>query len=302
MAAHIGQPTRSRRFIKVYLMTWALLAVGALAYLALLVFPPPAAAPSPQTNLDAAKSEPATDTPEVPKALAEVRALEGNLSEVRKDVSELQDAMGERVVNENVVQSRLTALEERVATIDAPQPAGDSPQPPQATEPNAKLPDKTARKGPETHTTADILAKAEDAPEPPAPPPAPPKAKTPPAAPIETGSIPSKAEAIFGKAIVTPAARTDFAVQLAAGPLQMVRRSWWQLLKRYRGSLAALKPRIAAPGPGSGIYRLLAGPIPTKADAERICEQMNAGPEHCFAAAYTGTPLVRTRTDVVPES
>src|SRR5262245_4438114 len=105
MAAHIGQPTRSRRFIKVYLMTWALLAVGAVAYLTLLAYPQPSAAP-PRTEtaeLDAAKATPAAAT--ATKALAEVR---GSLTEIRKDVTHLQDAMGERVASEKAVKSRLT--------------------------------------------------------------------------------------------------------------------------------------------------------------------------------------------------
>ena len=67
MAAQIGQPTRSRRFIKVYLMTWAMLAIGALAYLAMLAFPPQAAAPPPRRT-----STPPRTAPAVSKALAEV--------------------------------------------------------------------------------------------------------------------------------------------------------------------------------------------------------------------------------------
>ena len=56
------------------------------------------------------------------KAVAEVR---GSLSEIRKDVTELQSAVGELVENEKVVQTRLTALEERVSTVDhRPPPAG----------------------------------------------------------------------------------------------------------------------------------------------------------------------------------
>ena len=262
MAAHIGQPTRSRRFIKVYLTTWAMLAVGALSYLAMLAFPPHAAVPAPQTDLDPAK----TGT-SVSKALAEVKSMRGSLSEIRKDVSQLQDAVGERVATEKVTQSRLTALEERVAGIDPPQP------PPA---PGAKQPDKTTYKAPEPHTTADILAKAQ----------------LPPPAPLETGSITSKTEIIFGEAVVKPVSQADFAVQLGAGSsLQALRQSWDQLVERHKGSLAALKPRVVAPRAEGGTYRLLAGPVPTKADADRICTELNVGSKACFATAYAGAPL-----------
>lgn len=277
MAAHIGQHTRSRRFIKVYLMTWGLLAVGALGYLTMLAFPPQAAAPPPQADLDPAKSGQA-----VAKVVAEVRSVQGSLSEVRKDVSQLKDAMGERVEKEKVADSRLTALEERVATID-----------PVQTPPAAKTPDKTARRLPETHTTADILAKTHEK-----APPAAPKVDTPPAAPIETGSIASQKEVqkeiVFGEAVVTPAAppQKNFAVHLAARPsLEELRQSWGELVGRHRSTLAALKPRVVAPRGEGGPYRLLAGPVPSKADADRLCREIGAAPKACFATPYAGAPL-----------
>jgi len=274
MAVHIGQPTRSRRFIKVYLMTWAVLAVGALAYLAMLAFPPLAATPH-------AELSPTNSAPDASKALAEVRSMRGSLSDIRKDVTQLQDAVGERVTNEKVVQSRLTVLEERVATIDPPHPAP-------VTAPNAKVPEKTARRVPDQHTTADILAKAQEAPVPPLAP----KASTPPAAPIETGSITSKVEITFGEAVVKLAAQKDFAVQLGAGPsLQALRENWGDLVERHSGSLAALQPRVVAPRAEGGPYRLLAGPVPSKADADRICRELAVGPKACFATAYAGAPL-----------
>ena len=129
MAEHIGQPTRSRRFVKLYLSTWALLASGALAYLAVLAFPPRAEAPVPPPRVSVA---PPNDSPTEVKVrqvkTAEVKALgqvQGSISEIRKDVSQLQEAVGERVINEKVVQTRLTTLEDRVSTID-----GQQDQPP----------------------------------------------------------------------------------------------------------------------------------------------------------------------------
>jgi SPOR domain len=276
MAAHIGQPTRSRRFIKVYLMTWAMLAVGAVAYLALLAFPQQAAAPPPDETAD--RNPAKTTAPGPDKTLAEVS---GSLTEIRKDVTHLQDAMGERVANEKSHQSRLTALEERVTGIEPPQT-------PPATAPSPK-PDKSARRLPDDVTTADILAKTKE--ETATPPPVK-IAAPPPVAPIETGSINSKDEIVFGEAVVTPATTKDFAVQLAAGPsLQVLRQSWSQLVERHGGALATLKPRIVAPRSEGGIYRLLAGPVPTKAEADRICAGLGVGPKACFVTAYAGSPL-----------
>jgi hypothetical protein len=60
---------------------------------------------------------------------------------------------------------------------------------------------------------------------------------------------------------------------------------------RHAGTLGTLKPRVVAPRGDGGVYRLLAGPLPTKADAERICSQLGVGAKACFATQYAGAPL-----------
>jgi hypothetical protein len=198
------------------------------------------------------------------------------------------------VTNEKAAQSRLTALEERVATIEPHQT-------PPATAPSSKPADKSVRKVPDV-TTADILAKTKEGPAAAPPVKASPVKTSPvktspvktsaPNGSIETGSIASREEIVFGEPVVTPAARKDFAVQLAAGPsLQVLRHSWGQLVERHGSALAALKPRIVEPRSEGGIYRLLAGPVPTKAEADRICAELGGGPKACFVTAYAGSPL-----------
>jgi hypothetical protein len=280
MAAHIGQPASSRRFIKLYLSIWALLASGALAYLAVLAFPPSAQAPAPpQVSL-----KPPQDTSTEVSArqvktteVKDMTQVQGSLNEIRKEVSPPPEAVGERPLNEKVVQTSPNAPEERVSTTDGAQP------PPAAAAPAAKVPGISvlATAGP---PVAEAPFKPVD--EPTAATSAPP-----PAASIETGSIPPKAEISFGEAVVTRAGPQEMAVQLAAGPsLQAVRQSWEQLSERY-GLLTALQPRVVAPRGDRGVYRLLAGPLPTKADAERICSQLGVGGKACFATQYTGAPL-----------
>jgi hypothetical protein len=195
--------------------------------------------------------------------------------------------MGERVTQEKVVQSRLSALEERVATIEAPQgpDASQAPAPPKAKVSDKA--DKVVRKVPDTITTANIInAPRPEATEPPAP-----KAEARPT-PIETGSIAAKSEITFGEAVVTPAGPKTFAVQLAASPsLQGLRQSWSQLVGKHGGALAALQPRVVPPRAEGGPFRLLAGPIATKADADRVCTEMGVGRNGCFATTYAGVPL-----------
>jgi sporulation related protein len=287
MATQIGQPARSRRFIKLYLSTWALLASGALAYLAVLAYPAPdTEAPTPQARVQLPKSAPA-EGPEVMK-IRQVKTTEvkspseaqgGSLSEVRKDAAPPQEAAG--------AQPSPNAPGERVAAVDTAQ------EPPPAA-PTTKVPGISLLPVGEPRPSGEAPFKPTD--ETPAPDqtqaqtPAqtPAAAQTPaPGAAIETGSIP-KAEIVFGEPVVT---RTGaMAVQLAAAPsLQAARESWEQLSDQH-GLLTTLQPRVIAPREEGGTYRLLAGPLSTKADAVRICSQLGMG-KACFATQYTGAPL-----------
>jgi TolA-binding protein len=288
MAAHIDQPTRSRRFVKLYLSTWALLASGALAYLAVLAFPPNIDAPAPSVSVRPAKAT-STEVTEVKVRqvkTAEVKALaemQGSISEIRKDVSQLQEAVGERVINEKAVETRLTSLEDRVSTIDS------RPESPSAT-PVTKVPGITLLPAGEPRPSVEPPFKSID--EPSATALAPAQGAPHEGASIETGSIPPKAEIVFGEPVVTRGGAPEMAVQLAAGPsLQAVRQSWELLSERYGGTLATLQPRVVAPRGEGGVYRLLAGPLPTKADAQRICSQLGVGRKACFATRYAGVPL-----------
>jgi hypothetical protein len=268
MAAHIGHPPRSRWFIKVYLCTWGLLAVGALAYLTLLAFPPQAVSPP------LATVAPPGGGGGTSKEIAEVR---GSIGEIRKDVTELKTSVGERVENEKGVKTRLSALEERVSTIDGAPPAAEGDQGKAATKEDEPSPGDASGK-----SQADI-----------APPTTPPVIKVVPApvTPIETGSISPKEEIVFGEPMVTRGGQ-EFAVQLAAAPsLNALKQSWGQLTERHAGALANLKPRVVGPRADGGIYRLIAGPLPTKADAERVCSELRVGPKACFATPYAGAPL-----------
>jgi cell division septation protein DedD len=280
MAAHIGQPAPSRRFIKIYLFTWGLLAVGALAYLLFLTFPPQAVSPR-----QAAVKPRGSDT----KAIAEVK---GSLGEIRKDVTELKTAVGERVENEKVVKTRLTALEDKVSTIATP-PEGGAKDKDAATEGDAAgvtLGDAAAKSQAETVSPPAEKAgeKVGDK-----------TGDRPPFVPIETGSLQPKPEAkaeakeeiVFGEPVVTKGGQ-EFAVQLAAAPsLNALKQSWGQLSERHAGALGSLRPRVISPRGEGGIYRLIVGPLPSKADAERVCSELRVGPKACFATPYAGVPL-----------
>lgn len=277
MAAYTDQPPRSRRFIKVYLATWALLAVGALAYLGLLAFHPAQGLhPRPQV----AEAEPNQVILALKRTTNEMGVVRRSLSEVQKEVADLKESTVERDAKDVAVSTRLTAVEEKLATLHASKDPADT-QPAKA-----KVSDRYQRKATAARTVAapqDVL--------PPAAAPAPSFKEDGPPIPLETGSISPKEEITFGEPVVTRTGPIAFAVQLAASPsLQGLRQSWGQLRDRH-GSLAALEPRVVAPRNDGGPYRLLAGPFATKTDAGRVCSEMGVGRNGCYVTTYIGTPL-----------
>jgi hypothetical protein len=46
-----------------------------------------------------------------------------------------------------------------------------------------------------------------------------------------------------------------------------------------------------APRSTGGPYRLVAGPLPSKADADKVCTEMAVGRSGCFSTTFVGEPL-----------
>jgi hypothetical protein len=278
MAAYTDQPSRSRRFIKFYLAGWAALAVGALAYLTFLALQPPQPATS---HAQTAEAEPGQAIRAVAKVNVEMGTMRRNISDIQKDVADLKDAAVQQEAKDKAADSRLTSVEERLATIEA-EPPGANP----GKAPAAKTPEKALRKTSDARPGARTI----NVPQGEAPPSS---AKTDgPPVPLETASIAPAEEITFGEVVVTPAAHKQFGVQLGSHPsLEGLRERWGRLREQHSGQLGALEPRIVPPRAGGGAYRLLAGPFATKADADRACADMGLSRPGCFATAYTGTPL-----------
>jgi hypothetical protein len=276
MAALTDQPPRSRRFIKLYLATWALLAVGALAYLGLLTVQP---RENPAPHRQVAEAEPGQAIRALAKTTVEMDHMRRSLSKVQEDVVNLKTGATAREANDKAVDTRLTAVEERLANLEVASESADRAPPPKA-----KTSERHQRTSPEGRTVARVINGPKSD--------APPSAKDDgPPVPLETGSIRPKAEITFGEPVVKRAGAIAFAVQLAAGPsLPGLRQSWGQLRERH-GALATLEPRVVAPRTEGGPYRLLAGPFATRADADRVCTEMNVGRNGCYVTTYIGTPL-----------
>jgi hypothetical protein len=285
MAAQALATAPSGRLLKVYLLTWGLFAVAALAYLAVLAWRPDMLFASAQRSL-AAEPDPALRV--ATQALADLGGVRRSVSEIQNDVGQLKEGLEQHDQTEKGLEQRLTVLEERVATL-----------PTLLTKPKAS--DKSSDKAqaqPRTQQAPRVIAAPEAGPAESA---SPAQSETPPAG-IVASSLPAagaaqSAPAIeFGAAVVkqasTPTASTLFAVQLGAGPsVNGLKARWKEITEKHGSALASLEARYVKPKTAGGPYRLLAGPLSTKADAERVCTEMSASRRECFAATFIGEPL-----------
>lgn len=294
MAASGTTSSRSGGFFKLYLFVWVVASAAALAYLASLLTGPDISRALQQQ----AQGEPEQSTRLASRALSEVGNVRRSVSEIQRDVGQIREGLEQRDNAERQTQSRLAALEERVAGTNAPV-ASNAAQPKQKAveKSDKKAKDKAAdrstsrlsrlenedekdpfeqRPEAERVETGSIVPPAQ-----PAPPPA--------AAPVAAPVAPT---ITFGAPVVTPTkASTTYAVQIAAGnSLEAIRSSWTQLSNKH-AALQGLEPRVVAPKAEGGKYRLMAGPFPSKTEAERVCLDMNVGRTGCFSTTFGGSPL-----------
>ncbi len=287
MAAQTVQHPASGRYVKAYLLTWGVLAVGGLGYLGTLAWqpefltsPPPAQVTQPDQGLRAAT-----------RALAELGAVRRTMGDMQRDIGQIRETVEQREAREKELQSRVAAIEERVANPPlAAAPAAQAPEQPKVA---GKAKTEKARTAAETRAARMITVTETPAPQP-APAPSPPPARSPaaPAPAIETGSIAPPPVIAFGEPVVTPARARPYAVQLAAGPSLDALRLSGGLRVEGHAPLSGLQPHFGPPrAEGTGPYRLVAGPLPSNADAEKVCADMGVGNKGCFAISFIGQPL-----------
>ncbi len=284
--------TQSGRFIRYYLLTWGLLAAVGLTYLASLAWHVDLQLLPQRQQQQAA--QPVIDPEEglraANKALAQIDRVQHTVGEVQKDLVRVKETIDQRDAQDRESQSRLAALEERVSTLATPPPPPVVMTPPTAKQKAADKAKAAAEKrASEQRATARIISVVEE----PKPEPSVPAASDPAPPKLETGSIPvaPPAAITFGEPEVTPV-RQAYAVQLATGPsLDALRMNWLALRDQHGDALASLQPRYVAPRNGAGPYRLVAGPLTSKADADKVCAEMSLSRDTCFATSALGQPL-----------
>lgn len=85
-------------------------------------------------------------------------------------------------------------------------------------------------------------------------------------------------------------AAPQVGVLLAIGPsIDALRLSWALLQDKHRTTLKSLEPRVT--GGDSEAYTLIAGPIASQSDAQKICAALKSRGVTCRPAAFEGSAL-----------
>lgn len=124
--------------------------------------------------------------------------------------------------------------------------------------------------------------------------------QAPAAAPAAATAVQNPAAAIApplvtGSVDGAPAARVakPVGVYIGSGPsLDAVRSSWSLLSSRHADSLAGLQPRYTSSMDAEGMnYGLVAGPLKTTADAQKVCKDLAAKAVSCRIGEFGGEAL-----------
>ena len=107
------------------------------------------------------------------------------------------------------------------------------------------------------------------------------------------GTVNASADAIsFGPAVVKPAAK-PLGVKLSSGAsVDSLRLSWSLLADKHGDTLKSMQARYVTGGdPGNPTYDLVAGPVKSKAEANKVCKSLTAAGVPCTIGTFAGEAL-----------
>lgn len=94
----------------------------------------------------------------------------------------------------------------------------------------------------------------------------------------------------FGQPKVQPRKSSAALSLSSASSVTGLRASWLLLTTRHGNVFSRFSPRYVS-DPASGTYRLLAGPISNRAEADRVCTELRAQSVNCGVTDFIGSPL-----------
>lgn len=224
---------------------------------------------------------------------ADIGELKDSVAQVHLELSKMKTDVAMQGAQQNAVADQVTSLEARIsgalpaAALEKSTPATDDPTPP-APATNAESGASDTAKSP-----AKTLKVINASP-----------AAT--GAALETGSVSGQAgslkpakpapsqkqTAAFDTAVAkTPPQPVGIKISTGAS-VDSLRLSWGLLAGKHDDALGNLEPRYTAGGDRSNpIYDLVAGPLPSKAEAARVCKTLTERGVPCTIGGFTGDAL-----------
>lgn len=264
---------------KTYLVIWGGVASLALAYLTLVALRPDLAETllptSVHTTRDGAVSERF-----ITRTQADMRTLKQTIADLERTVTDLKTGLTLQEDRTTQVSARLAAFEvatqpllaraqEWMATSLAAK-AGGSPAPALASGPSAEI---VTGSLPRTAKPAEAPKQRDQG-----------ETRGPPT----TGT----GEAAAAPA-ATPAPKPEpVALRLGTGPsLDALRLNWQLLQEGHRDALKPLRAKYIEAAADPQTFRLIAGPVASRGEAQRMCERLKARRVTCEIGAFDGEPL-----------
>jgi hypothetical protein len=278
----IDRPEAKKAAFSSYAVLWSMLGTLSLGYLGVAIFEPQWLGDLTPAMHDAqrAKTENA-----MMKLTAGVNGIKSSMAQLKLDVSSIKsdaDAQNDRTKE---LGDRLTALEDKVRLSEMPV-ASAAPANPNAvasTEPDTSA--GTDAGDQKASPSPKIINAASD------------KSK------IVTGSVDKSPPAHkkekagssvinFGPAVVKREQR-PIGIQLASSAsVEDLRLNWSQLANQHHDKLRRLKARYTTNGNDSNpTFNLIAGPVRTKAEAIKLCQDLQAQAVQCKVGDFTGNAL-----------
>lgn len=286
----IDKPVRRKAVFTPYAVLWSMLGTLGLGYLGVAVFEPgwlgdltPAGTHAERTaELEATVTKLASDVESIHSSMAK---LELDVSSVKSDVT----AQGQQT---QVLGSQVTALEDKMRLAETPVASAAAPGEQTGT-------DAVASAEPTAASNSGAVGDDQDQP--------PTKIINAGSdkSQIVTGSVdkrPAKpkakasaaqSEAInFGPAVVKPE-RKPLGLELASNStIEGLRQTWGQLAQQHHDKLRKLKARYTInANPANPSFNLVAGPVRSKAEAIKLCKDLQAQAVSCSVGDFIGNAL-----------
>lgn len=284
----IDKPERKKVAFTPYAVLWSMLGTLSLGYLGVAIFEPHWLGDLTPAMHDAERAEAEAA---VMRVTADVNGIKSSMTQLELDVSGIKSDATAQNNQTKELGDRLTALEDKIRLSEMPVAAAASPAG-TSTVASAKPDASAGTEAGDTKTSPSptIINAASD------------RSK------IETGSVDkhppehkkekhkkekSTSSVInFGPAVVKREQR-PIGIQLAsARSIESLRLNWSLLASTHHDQLRRLKARYTTNGNDSNpSFNLVAGPVRTKAEAIKLCEDLQAQAVHCKVGDFTGNAL-----------